>query len=251
MSVHRTKRAIYYWVLKKKNAKAVTFISNNFSFCYNHTSLDRYSLVGNGGGRNGYIIIPNGWYVYALVYYYLCFALLQKHIKSPSYLSIALFFASLIWIATTLILGMGDWWWKSCISFNVGTLFALKKEHLIGNMRIYKRLWMFLVVCIIPYLFEIRTGSNIFFKVFENLFPLLVAMIPSHLVSYKKNNFCWLHKIGELSYEIYLIHGLVILFVKINYPHISVLYVFLIVLLLTLFLSYSINCATRKIMQKI
>lgn len=207
------------------------------------------NILEMGGGKKGCIIIPNGWFVYASLFYYFAFFLIVKFFREPKLLVLLMVFISLIWMVSTYLLGLGDWWWKSCIAFNIGSLYALKEDFFGGNNKLYKYLLLTLIFCVLPYIFEIRTGSLYYFKIFENLFPLLLAIIPCNRILCKQNakTTKYAKKIGKISYEIYLLHGIVIIIVNNIFPDIMISYAFLLIIIMTILLSFVINFISKKL----
>lgn len=207
-----------------------------------------------GGGKIGYILVPNSWYVYVLLFYYMVFALSGRIFNKPIKVISMLFGATIILIVFTMILGLGDWWWKSSFAFNVGTMFPIlekKREKGIdiskGN-NIFFFIYAILVLSAIPNVFSLS-----YYTVRSILMIVLTTVLPIYFyIVFRKipfNGNKVLQFLGSISYEIYLIHGAVLLLIRHSFPCMKSTSCVIIIYLLTIVFSWPISIFSRCINQ--
>lgn len=208
-----------------------------------------------GGGKIGYILVPNSWYVYVLFYYYILFVISTKFIANPKSIVYVLIGCTFLLIFITYIIGLGDWWWKSSFSFNVGTLLPIF-ERKYGNIvtlkmekKIFCTLFVLISICIIP---------NIFVFGFQKFRTLLLIILTTFLplflyFAFKKIAFKN-HKIpsflGSISYEVYLLHGVVLTVVLNIIPDTKPVFSIAIIYFVTIVLALPISKASKLVKVK-
>lgn len=154
-----------------------------------------------------------------------------------------LFGATFALILFTSVVNLGDWWWKSSFAFNVGTLLPLLEEKerkdtisIAREKKIIFFIFTILVVSAIPNVFGLSYN-----KVRSILMIVLTTVLPIYLyIVFKKVTFCSnkiLNFLGSLSYEIYLIHGIVLIIVKNVFPEMKTIQSVIIVYLVTIVFS--------------
>lgn len=201
-------------------------------------------------------IIRNGWYVYAIIVFYVLFFVIFRFIKNTK-MAITTFTISIFLYEVICFIVYNNFVWSAssiCIAF--GVVYAYYYEAI---TRIMKKLYyLLLALCIIGYI-----GSMAINPLFNRLFHFY----PPEFIS---ENFCCLFFVlfsliiclklnfnnvltaflGNISYEIYLLHGLFIIifanFIKIDN---SILYTAL-VLAFTVLSSWLIHKINRLITGK-
>lgn len=118
----------------------------------------------------------------------------------------------------TWLIGCGSWWYTSILGFGIGLIWAYKKDDidnfiknkymLITSLTII----IFIIFYSLPYLFEIFdgiifVGSNVILSI---VFVILLNLIIMRIRLY--NNL--LEFIGNISFEIYLTHPLILRLIK-------------------------------------
>ncbi len=201
------------------------------------------------GGKIGYILIPNSWYVYVLFYYYILFVISCKFIVKPKKITFTLLISTFLLIVITTICGLGDWWWKSSFCFNVGTMMPLienrygRNTALKSEKTIIVLLFITLTVCLLPSIFEFG-----FYKVRALLLIIVTTILPIFLymafrkIEYKNHKIQ--HFLGSISYEIYLLHGVVLTVILNVIPDTNPLICIATIYIVTIILSYPISKAS-------
>ena len=214
------------------------------------------SILGEEGTELSNVaeIIPffreTNWYVWEIVGLYICFficAMIDKSlIKSHYYLGIG----TLIFVCIAFGMGIDNPWYGSTFCFWVGILYYIKKEvfikwfvsnHFLLKMFACGALLLMAIVCF--FLYGGIVGNLIARNVASVVFVILVLMC-LHRYSIGNAVSGWL---GKYSYEIYLIHPLLI---KIMRPWIrnDVIYAWA-VIASTVLISFVYGEVLRKIMK--
>lgn len=153
----------------------------------------------------GYTPLPNSWFIFALLYCYICFYVTLRMIgKRPIVLVLTIFALTIPYLAYTIGFGFGREWWVTILSFPTGVLYAFYRDQLFPIIR----------RPIVMVLFTFIVGVIVYSKV-ELLLLLTYVFIPLvvvALLSYIRLPFgnCVLQFFGMISYEIYLLHGIFI-----------------------------------------
>lgn len=165
---------------------------------------------------NGHSIVEYSWYVYAVILFDLCLCLIYK-IKNKGKVGIVIFLLLLYWIVI-YSLHVGDHWIRSCSTYVFGILCACYP---------YVTVWLFkhrkiaVILCtaelfcrmigILPISSQKGGGYPIHILLsWLDCICLVIIIIISNRIS-KRNKGVLLIGLGKISYELYLIHGLVIL----------------------------------------
>ena len=190
-----------------------------------------------------------------MFYYYILFVISTRLISNPKKIVYALLGSTFLLIIISYILGLGDWWWKSSFSFNVGTILpVLEKRY--GNIlpiqlekKIMYLLFAIITICFIPNIFEFG-----FQKIRTLLLIILTAILPLFLYLAFKNieykNYKVLHVLGSISYEIYLLHGVILTIVLNIMPDTNSLLCIAIIYLITIVLAVPISKASKLVIVK-
>lgn len=198
--------------------------------------------------------MPNSWYVYVLFFYYSVFAC-GRFLKVPKNIVFVMIGATISFVVFSLMIGLGDWWWKSNFAFNVGTFLPLLENKYRGRIdtltekKIVFVLFILLASCSIFNIFNLG-----FYKVRWLMMIMTTTVLPGFLyLVFRKIQFYGgkvLHFIGSISYEIYLVHGIVIILVR-DFLDINSLLSLLIIYVLTFFFSWLISKLSQSIKIKI
>lgn len=181
-------------------------------------------------------LLPNSWFVLALLLFYVLFYIVQKGVFKHAI--IVLSFSILIYVVETEKAGF-DWsWYITAFAFPIGVLYAKKEKKLLLLWEKKKFYYLTLVVFIICIICLKVLHSMYANMVIYMIFPTLVACIMSRF-----GNYCNLGivitGIAKCSYEIYLYHGVVMLMLRNNTVYIesNVVYIFS-TLIVTLIVSF-------------
>lgn len=163
-------------------------------------------------------ILPYSWFVTSILFIYICFYIIFKYIKSSIIAQLALLASSIIFIVSSILLGLGAWWRISILAFNFG-IYWKYIEPLIKQILKTHKVLSILVPSIILVL-AILTPSQYLYK--ENiisyihcvlLFPFVFTLITYR---YGLPKIKILTFLSNISYEIYLAQGISIYFLRSN-----------------------------------
>ncbi len=150
--------------------------------------------------------LPYSWFAYIILIFYLLFYLIYQLKWSLNIKLIGMFSVSLIVSAILFQKGFDRAWWVSNLAFPFGMLYQSQESRIIGFSRTKIGNVLFVPFCLaLAFLFAIFKIE--FLYIFSYVFIVLAVII---LLSYsglpKGNLFNFL---GRISYETYLVHGLV------------------------------------------
>ena len=211
--------------------------------------------------KKGSTIIYNGWFVDIIILMYVFFYISFKFFQNKL-LSIVLNTIFIIcYICLAIKLGYSFWWYNSALPFIIGLIWA-KNQNKIDR---FLDRYYFIAIILVTVLLFFSHKYNILLKYvhLEDSYSYALAAnldniiftIYFIMVFLKKINFSnvYLTLIGRISFELYMIHGLVIsilekIFVssRVN----DVLFTFF-VLLISLVLAWIINKLVNRFTQKV
>ena len=211
--------------------------------------------------KQGSTIIYNGWFVDIIILMYIFFYLSFKFFQNK-FLSIVFNTIFIIcYICLAIKLGYNFWWYNSVLAFAIGLIWA-KNQNKIDR---FLEKYYFIVIVLVTVLLFVSHRYDILLKYLhiEDSYSYALAAnldniiftIYFIIVFLKKINFsnAYLNLIGRISFELYMIHGLVIsmlakIFVssRVN----DVLFT-LFVLIISLILAWVVNKIDKRIIQKV
>ena len=211
--------------------------------------------------KQGSTIIYNGWFVDIIILMYIFFYLSFKFFQNK-FLSIVFNTIFIIcYICLAIKLGYNFWWYNSVLAFAIGLIWA-KNQNKIDR---FLEKYYFIVIVLVTVLLFVSHRYDILLKYLhiEDSYSYALAAnldniiftIYFIMVFLKKINFSnvYLNLIGRISFELYMIHGLVIsmlakIFVssRVN----DVLFT-LFVLIISLILAWIVNKIDKRIIQKV
>ena len=211
--------------------------------------------------KKGSTIIYNGWFVDIIILMYVFFYISFKFFQNK-FLSIVLNTIFIIcYICLAIKLGYSFWWYNSALAFVIGLIWA-KNQNKIDR---FLDRYYFIAIILVTVLLFFSHKYNILLKYIhlENSYSYALAANLDNIIFtiyfiilfLKKINFSnvYLALIGRISFELYMIHGLVIsilekIFVssRVN----DVLFTFF-VLLISLVLAWIINKLVNRFTQKV
>lgn len=198
----------------------------------------------------GNFIRPAGWFVQTLIIYYALFYFCMKYIKNVCYGLAIMFLFSLLWIIVVRnVLHWNSYIWSSVLAFNSGTIMAYMESKFRGGGYIQHRRACLLVVlvfsmlefCLLTYNHH-AIPSTINCAIYPILFmPLIYA---TGFVKWH-----WVAFLGSISYEIYLMHFIVI--EQTRYWPFRVEYWFAISFIIIVLASWIVNRTANKMSVRI
>lgn len=211
--------------------------------------------------KQGSTIIYNGWFVDIIILMYIFFYISFKLFQNK-FLSIVLNTIFITcYICLAIKLGYNFWWYNSALAFAIGLIWAKNQNKIDRVLEKY----YFIVIILVTVLLFVSHKYDILLKYLhlEDSYSYALAAnldniiftIYFIIVFLKKINFSnvYLTLIGRISFELYMIHGLVIsmlgkIFVssRVN----DVLFT-LFVLMVSLIFAWIINKIINVIIQKV
>lgn len=230
---------IYYFVLK------IFLEFRKFSFIEFCKDILGFSLI------NGI-----SWYIIAILYFYFIFYLSFKYFYRIRYI----LFLSFMFLYTLICIYLNknaSWWYISIIPIFIGIIYSEKEESIRKILKKYYYLILIGVVLLFNIFYFIRFNKiayflgielndkiNILFGMLAVIFFVFLVLLV--LMKIKIENIVTL-KLGEISFEIYLYHGLFLklflsdkIFIKNEYIYI------ILCVVCTLILSLFIKKITKK-----
>lgn len=176
---------------------------------------------------NGNPIVSSSWYILVIILFYIFFYITGMFCKNNlTKLSILTTIELCVYVVLCFMLNYGFWYFNACFAFLLGIIWGIKSESIITFIHKYfNRILLFLIL-----------GFVLFFTIPK----LLLLYVPNHivyeislLICYQISSmlFClfviilnqkvhftnvFFNKIGRISFEIYMIHGLFILLLRNN-----------------------------------
>lgn len=186
--------------------------------------------------RRGASVISNGWYVTAIIYYYIAFfvsMILSELIKKQRFMSIFIFVATFIYMVVCRKLNFDDHWFSAAFAFYFGVLWAMFKSKIDSNLR---KSIPVIVGCIIGfyYLFNVIIHFRYGWMEFKCLMYLAIIVILGMKMKLQSPFMEW---VGDHSFEIYLVHGLFFDLLRNNYINVENPFSFMLTLFILTFLS--------------
>lgn len=161
--------------------------------------------------------VSNSWFMFALLFYYLCFALFARICKGRGPLLLLMLLASGLYIVLRLLRSPQEfWWYNSCLSFNLGMLWAAYHEPL---TRWLKRFWALALAletaAFLPcfMLAEDFAGTPWHIMLAQGAAVFFCAAVFTLSMKLRMNNRA-LRYLGAVAAELYLVHGLVIVVLR-------------------------------------
>lgn len=155
--------------------------------------------------------LPASWYVIAIVVFYIAFYLIASSSKSEWTVLLAMIVFWIIYCMICIIAQLGTFWYNSSLGFVIGILGAsVDAEKLrIDKKKIRCASWLFATMTVL--LLVAFTSRHL---VTDMLYSTaLTSLIAIFVLSYEIE--CdLLDRLGDISYEIYLVHPIVIYCVK-------------------------------------
>lgn len=164
-------------------------------------------------------LFVNDWFVYALVYCYLVFIVAGRSKNALLRLSILVVGPTLLVVFTTWM-GYGRNWWATPIAFSVGALYSYFEVR-IRQFIDGKKPYILTTACALLF-FGLLMGLSAMFKskvstvIVYSLLPLLLVNILIRLNVRRLAQNKLILFFSGLSFELYLIHGIVIGYLRLG-----------------------------------
>ena len=161
--------------------------------------------------------VSNSWYVFTALICYLLFYIFFKHFSGGKahLLSLA---AIIVYMIVTAIVFKKEWWYMTVLCFNVGLFWGSYNEKIraILKKRYILLLVLSILMCAFAYLLPAINNRTLhldtkFIFILNNMLMAIAFTLLLALLGYKTyfNNKITAF-LGKISYETYLLHGLII-----------------------------------------
>lgn len=204
-----TKKIVFKLILPVLLAFSLNFLLNE--------NINDYSILSHLKNPSGPFFFSNDWFMYVLIYLYIGFLLATK-LKKRTYSLAILLVWTFVLVLFTALKGYARNWWATPFAFCTGTLYYHYESYIRKLVTGKKGLLVSTIVYLIA--FGCLIAGSAFFKskittvLAYSLLPLLVVNCMIRLdVSDFANNRIILYLSG-ISFEIYLIHGIIIGFLR-------------------------------------
>lgn len=193
----------------------------------------------------GITVLPNSWFVYALLFFYLLFYVSARYLKK----NMVIFISSIV-IVYILILawrGFHQHWWMTSTAFPFGLFYAKKEEWFIKKWS--NDLLYYFTVPFSLFIVAIcaMIGIKLIYTLAYIMLPFAIVCLLSKINIERLSKVRVLSFLASISYEIYLCHGIWILFlygkVKSNVLFIIIIYS------LTIVLAYTIHKVENPLLK--
>jgi len=149
--------------------------------------------------------LATSWYIYAQILFYFAFYLIARSTHSPQLTAWYICIFLIIYIATLYKIGFGGYWISSAPSFATGYIMSIYRQNIIRFMQRHRIVAATLAVTLIASTIAAAAARQIFQPLMTTALSLSVyiCLLNFRLPSLKPLDF-----LGGISYEIYLMQGL-------------------------------------------
>lgn len=185
----------------------VYFISNKYVITINYF----ISLFVKGS-----TIIANGWFVDVIILLYVCFYISFKMFSNRTISILINTILIVVYIVLSIRLEYGFWWYNSSLPFVLGLLWAKHKKYIDEVLNKY---YFIVLVCITGLLFIshqydivykklhlVDSYSYAFLANIDNVIFTIFFILIVRKIDFSNKYLLFL---GKISFELYMIHGLV------------------------------------------
>ena len=206
--------------------------------------------------KKGSTVIYNGWFVDIIIIMYIFFYISFRMFSDKTIAILVNTVLIIFYIVLAIKLGYGFWWYNSSLPFVLGLVWAKNKENI---DRLLKKYYFIPLVSVTVLLFVSHQYSFILqkFHLVDNYSYALAANIDNVIFTFylilivRKIDFSnkYLLFLGRVSFELYMIHGLVIsIFGKyFETSRLNDIIFTTSVLIVSIFLAWLINAIIKKI----
>lgn len=187
----------------------------------------------------GTSVISNGWYITAIIYFYIMFyisSVIALKLKRIEPALIVNGMAAVLYIVGCLKLNYEGHWFPAAFSFYYGVLWAFFKDKTERDLR----KWIFEVfIGLISFYYILTMGLqfNYGWAEFKCLMYVTMIILVGMKVKLQSKIMEWL---GSISYEVYLVHGLFFILLRNNYIYIADEFAFMLTIFILSFISAGI-----------
>lgn len=149
--------------------------------------------------------LPNSWFVYAILFFYLCFFIVARFATKPQRITVILWVLSSLYMIAMSFSDWGRWWYSTTYALNIGATFALYEDKLKTLLRRKQSLMLTVLVPILVLAYYTERTGNVWTEIIMRWFLPLYIVFTIYAIGICR--FHLFQNLGKISYEIYLVHG--------------------------------------------
>ena len=163
-------------------------------------------------------LVPYSWYVVNILYYYLAFYVLMKITgKNHVYMVCGVILSYIFWVYICLKISCGPWWYYSSHMISIGIIWASYEKEIVKFIKAHYRSVLVVVLILLAVTYSLQNKAYYdVWSFLRILFPRMIAIalyifaLLLFLMKIKIGN-RMLSFLGEISFELYLSHGLFVI----------------------------------------
>ena len=166
--------------------------------------------------KKGSTVIYNGWFVNIIILMYVFFYISFKMFSNRTISILINTILIVVYIILAIRLEYGFWWYNSSLPFVLGLLWAKNKEYIDGVLRNYYFVILVLITGLLflshqydvvyKKLHLVDTYSYAFLANIDNVIFTIFFILITNKIDFANKYLLFL---GKISFELYMIHGLV------------------------------------------
>lgn len=156
----------------------------------------------------GVPMVTSSWYIVVAMLFYCFYYLEMRLFKEKHHLIIwANLILNIVWVFIVKLLGWGYWWYACTLALTIGVFWATYEKQLFSFIQKHFRLVSLVVVIVGLFVCVLyKTYEKMLFEQFLNVSFILVVLLYSMKFEIHSRVLSFL---STISFEIYVIHGLV------------------------------------------
>lgn len=246
------------FIYKRLPKVIIPFVLINIIYILTRMILgERFSLLEIISSFFSVSIMPNAWYVIVIIIFYLAFYFIFKNNQYDRGKKILIIF-TLLYIITVILFDFRNWWYVSNLSFIVGIVLSayFNKINAFVNKHYIKifiiNFILFFITYKLSFIINFIFNKHCLEEVAMLLSSLFFSIIFILIIMKIEFNNKIINFYGEISFELYLIHGL---FIKVLMKYNITNYIVFVVLVLIFstfgaIVIHSINLKLIKLFYK-
>lgn len=153
------------------------------------------------------------WYIFSILFFYIMFYITARY-KNVVLVS---FVYTVLYIVVTYLMGYERCWYISALAFPFGMFFCRYEKRIHKQWHSAVKYYATVPLCMLLLMLCVISKSEYMFFIAYVLIPLIVVCVCAKLKLSNK----YIQYIGNYSYEIYLCHGMCMMFFRGEYINIS------------------------------
>lgn len=206
--------------------------------------------------KKGSTVIYNGWFVDIIILMYIFFYISFKMFSNRTISILINTILIVVYIILAIRLEYGFWWYNSSLPFVLGLLWAKNKEYIDGVLRNYYFVILVLITglmflshqydVVYKKLHLVDTYSYAFLANIDNVIFTIFFILITNKIDFANKYLLFL---GKISFELYMIHGLVMSIFGKHFvtSRLNDVIFTILVLIVSISLAWLINVIIKKI----